>query len=156
MRFCDSADGTRIAYGTLGQGPPLVFVNGFLGGLEGDWAVGARNRAFFEKLAEGRFFVSFDRRGVGASQREVDDFSLDAHIADVAAVAAHLHLEQFDLLGGDDSAPVGIAYAARHPERVSRLVLWSPYACGEEIATPEEARSLWSSCAVTGDWPGRP
>jgi class 3 adenylate cyclase/pimeloyl-ACP methyl ester carboxylesterase len=149
IRFCTSADGTRIAYATLGEGPPLLFVNGFGGSVELDWG-SLESRAFFERLAERRFFVWFDRRGVGASQREVDDFSLDAHIADVTAVADHLQLEQFDLLGGDDSAPVGIAYAAQHPERVSRLVLWAPYTCGEEIATPEEARSTVE--LIRGHW----
>jgi len=149
IRFCTSADGVRIAYATLGQGPPLLFVNGFGGSVELDWG-SLESRAFFERLAERRFFVWIDRRGVGASQRDVDDFSLDAHIADVTAVADHLQLEQFDLLGGDDSAPVGIAYAAQHPERVSRLVLWAPYTCGEEIATPEEARSTVE--LIRGHW----
>jgi len=141
IRFCTSADGTRIAYATLGEGPPLVFVTGFGGNVELDWQH-PDGRAFYESVSEGRFFVSFDRRGVGASQREVDDLSLEAQVADVAALVDHLELERFDLLGGADSAPVGIAYAAQHPERVSRLVLWAPYTCGEEIATPEEARSL--------------
>ena len=149
IRFCTSADGVRIAYATLGDGPPLVFVNGFGGSVELDWG-SLESRAFFERLAEGRFSVWFDRRGVGASQRDVDDFSLDAHIADVTAVADHLQLEQFDLLGGDDSAPVGIAYAAQHPERVSRLVLWAPYTCGEDMVRPGAARGLVE--LIRGNW----
>jgi class 3 adenylate cyclase len=76
------------------------------------------------------------RRGTGASQREVDDLSLEAQVADLSAVIDHLRLEQFDLLGWVDGASVAIAYAAQYPERVSKLVLWTPFACGEEIATP--------------------
>jgi class 3 adenylate cyclase len=86
--------------------------------------------------------VLFDRRGVGGSQREVDDVSLEVQVADLTAVIDALRLERFDLMGVEDGAAVAVTYAAQHPERVSRLVLWAPIVLGEDVTTPEAARSL--------------
>jgi class 3 adenylate cyclase len=149
IRFCTSADGTRIAYATVGQGSPLVYVPAWGGAVELGWEH-PESRAFMESLAQARLFVSFDHRGVGASQREVDDLSLEAQVADVGAVVDHLQLERFDLWGDVEGASIAVAYAAQHPERVSRLVLWSPYRCGEEIMEREEARTLVD--LVRGNW----
>ena len=141
IRFCTSADGTRIAYATLGEGPPLVLVPSWASNFERDWKHPG-GHLWVERVAQHRLYVSFDRRGVGASQREVDDLSLEAHVADIAAVVDHLQLERFDLWGVLDGAAVSIAYAAQHPERVSRLVLWTAYPCGVEIVRPGAIRSL--------------
>jgi class 3 adenylate cyclase/pimeloyl-ACP methyl ester carboxylesterase len=141
IRFCTSADGTRIAYATLGEGPPLVHVPVWPANMELNWER-RECRAFWETLAQARLFVTFDHRGVGASQREVDDLSMEAQVADVAAVVDHLQIERFDLWGDNLGAAISVAYTAQHPERVSRLVLWAPYTCGEDIATPEEVHSL--------------
>ncbi len=91
IRFCTSADGTRIAYATLGEGPPFVVVSPWGDDMERDWEH-PEVRAFFESLAEGRLLVRFDRRGVGASQREVDDLSLEAQVTDVEALVDRLQL----------------------------------------------------------------
>ncbi len=149
IRFCTSADGTRIAYATLGDGPPLVSVSGWGGSLERDWEH-PDFRRLVQDLAKGRRLVAFDQRGVAASQREVDDLALAAQVADVAALVDHLQLERFDLLARSDGAPVAVAYAAQHPERVSRLVLWAPYARGEEIARQEAVRGLVE--LIRGNW----
>jgi class 3 adenylate cyclase len=149
IRFCTSADGTRIAYATLGDGPPLVVVFGWGGSMEHDWEH-PDSQACLESLSRGRLYVGFDHRGIGASQRDVDDVSLKAQVADVEALVDHIGLERFDLFGGIGGAPVSVAYAVEHPERVSRLVLWTPYPCGEEIARPEAVRSLVG--LVRGNW----
>jgi class 3 adenylate cyclase len=149
IRFCTSADGTRIAYATLGEGPPLVQVNPWGGDLGRDWG-NPDCRAALESLSRGRLYVGFDRRGIGASQREVDVFSLEAQVADVAAVVDQLGLERFDLWAMVDGAAISVAYAAEHPERVSRLALWSPYPCGVEIARPGAARGLVE--LIRGNW----
>jgi class 3 adenylate cyclase len=109
--------------------------------LELDWKHPS-GHAFLESLGRGRLFVTFDRRGAGASQREVDDLSLEAQVTDVAALVDRLQLERFDLWGGLDGAAVSVAYAARHPERVSRLVLWEVYPYGVEIARPGAIRGV--------------
>jgi class 3 adenylate cyclase len=141
MRFCTSFDGVRIAYATLGEGSPLVNVPSWASNLE----LGRKHpngRAFWEGLSRGRLYVTFDCRGVGGSHRDVNDLSLDARVRDVAAVVDHLQLEGFDLFGCLDSAAVSIAYAAQHPERVSRMVLWAAYPCGVEMVRPGAVRGL--------------
>ena len=120
MRFCTSFDGVRIAYATLGEGPPLVNVPSWGFNLELDWKH-PNGRAFLEGLSRGRLYVAFDCPGVGASQRDVHDVSLDARVGDIATVVDHLQLERFDLFGGLDGAAVSVAYAAKHPERVYRI-----------------------------------
>jgi class 3 adenylate cyclase/pimeloyl-ACP methyl ester carboxylesterase len=149
VRFCTSADGTRIAYATMGDGPPLIFVPPWAAVIGRDWEY-PDSRASLESAAGSRQLVSFDRRGVGASQREVDDFSLEAQVADLAAVADHLGLEQFDLWGQLDGAAISVAYAVEHPERLSRLVLWSAYSSGVEIVRPGATRGLVE--LIHGSW----
>jgi class 3 adenylate cyclase len=149
IRFCTSADGTRIGYATLGEGPPLVCVPPWGSDVGRDWG-NPDCRPALESLSRGRLFAIFDRRGVAASQREVDVFSLEAQVADAAAVVDQLGLERFDLWGMLDGAAISVAYAAEHPERVSRLVLWAPYPCGVEIVMPGAVRALVE--LIRGNW----
>jgi class 3 adenylate cyclase/pimeloyl-ACP methyl ester carboxylesterase len=149
MRFCTSFDGVRIAYATLGEGSPLVFVPPWAFNLDLD-RKHPGGRAFADELRRGRLYVAFDCRGVGGSQRDVDDLSLDARVRDVAAVADHLQLERFDLFGCLDSAAVSVGYAAQHPERVSRMVLWTPYPYGVEMVRPGAVRPLLE--LIRGNW----
>jgi class 3 adenylate cyclase/pimeloyl-ACP methyl ester carboxylesterase len=149
IRFCTSADGTRIAYATLGEGPPLVAVPAWGANMERDWKH-PEGHAFLESLSRGRLFVAFDRRGVGASRGEVQDLSLEVQVADVSAVVDHLRLERFDLWGIVDGTAVSAAYAARHPDRVSRLVLWTAYPCGVESVGSGKARALMD--LIRGNW----
>jgi class 3 adenylate cyclase len=86
--------------------------------------------------------VTFDRRGAGASQREVDDVSLEKQLLDLRAVIDALGLEQFDLSGQEDGGTIAVAYAAQNPERVSRLVLHWPIISGEDVSSTGAARSL--------------
>lgn len=141
IRFCASADGTRIAYATLGAGPPVVAINGGGVSMELLWER-AEGRRWLERIAQDHTLVLFDRRGCGSSEREVEGISLDAQVADLVAVIDHLQLEQFSLWAAVDGSAVAIAYAAQHPERVSRLALWAPYPRGEDIVRPEAAQSL--------------
>ena len=149
IRFCTSADGTRIAYATMGEGPPLVLVPPWGENVELDWEH-PDARGALQSLIQRRQYVTFCRRGVGASQREVDDFSLEAQVADVAAVVDHLGLDRFDLWGCLDGAAVSVAYAAQNPQRLSRLVLWAPYPCGVEIVRPGAGRAVVE--LVRGNW----
>ena len=67
--------------------------------------------------------IRYDTRGFGLSDRTVSDFQFAALVTDLEAVIDALHLDQFALFGLSGAASVGVAYAARHPERVSHLVL---------------------------------
>ena len=127
IRFCTSADGTRIAYATYGEPAARAFVltQTFDSAQESVWK-NPRSRAMFEGLASSRRLVTFDRRGVGGSQRDVDDLGLPAQVADLAAVVDELGLTSFDLMGNANAGLLAAGYAVEHPERVGHLVLWYP------------------------------
>jgi pimeloyl-ACP methyl ester carboxylesterase/DNA-binding CsgD family transcriptional regulator len=122
VRFCRSTDGVRIAYARYGQGPPLVISTCWLSHLEYDlespvW------RHFIEDLGEVATLIRFDERGHGLSDWQVPDFAFESRIADLEAVVEAAGLDRFALLGMAQGGPVAIAYAHRHPDRVSRLIL---------------------------------
>jgi pimeloyl-ACP methyl ester carboxylesterase/DNA-binding CsgD family transcriptional regulator len=129
IRFCASRDGVRIAFATAGHGPPIVRVNNWFTHLEIDWESPVW-RHWIEAFARQRTLVRYDPRGSGLSDRNVTDFSLDAWVADLEAVVDAVGLRRFPLFGLCQGGSVAIAYAARHPERVSRLVLYSAYPHG--------------------------
>jgi pimeloyl-ACP methyl ester carboxylesterase/DNA-binding CsgD family transcriptional regulator len=128
VRFARAGDGTKIAYSTLGDGPPLVLMPAILfSHLEKLWEIPELRRGL-EQLAEQWTVVRYDNRGCGLSQREVSDFSLEAHISDLEAVVGALDLDQFALNAPMLAGPVGIAYAAQNPERLTHLILQSTVA----------------------------
>lgn len=136
--FCEVRDGTKIAYATIGSGPPLLKAANWLNHLEFDWASPIWGRSF-ATIARNRTFVRYDERGCGLSDWDVEDLSFDAFVEDLEAVADKLGLERFPLLGISQGCAVSIEYAVRHPERVSALILVSGYAAGwRHLATPEE------------------
>src|SRR5262249_35336403 len=125
-------DGTNIAYSVIGSGRPLVYVGSptTIVTLETDWHI-PRVRRSMERLAEGRMFVHTDARGRGLSDHDVPDQSLDAHVADVHRVVETVSPESVDVLG-DTSSLIAIAYAARHPERVRKMLLTNVIVRGRE------------------------
>ncbi|MFG2307206.1 alpha/beta fold hydrolase [Streptomyces sp. NPDC048566] len=132
IRFCRSADGTRVAYTATGQGPPLVKTANWLTRLDLDrttpmWA------HWFEGLTRGRRLIRYDERGCGLSEWTVPGFALDDLVADLDAVVDAVGLDRFPLLGVSQGGAVAVAYAARRPERVSRLILTSAYARGQRV-----------------------
>lgn len=136
IRFCRSADGTRIAYASHGSGPPLVVASCWLGHLQYDWQSPVW-RHFLDDLGEIATVVRYDERGFGLSDWMVDDFSLEARLHDLEMVVASAGLERFALLGMSGGSAVALAYAAAHPERVSRLILYGTV-CGDPVTfTPE-------------------
>jgi pimeloyl-ACP methyl ester carboxylesterase/DNA-binding CsgD family transcriptional regulator len=129
IRFCTSSDGVRIAYACAGSGPPLVKAANYLTHLERDWRSPVW-RHWLDGLTRHHTLIRYDERGCGLSDRNVESFSLDAWVRDVEAVVEASGLERFALLGISQGASVGVAYAVRHPERVSHLVLYGGYARG--------------------------
>jgi pimeloyl-ACP methyl ester carboxylesterase/DNA-binding winged helix-turn-helix (wHTH) protein len=129
VQFCRSADGVRIAYATAGSGHPLVRAANFFNHLEYDWQdpfLGSIHRG---PAAEHRI-VRYDGRGCGLSDRDPGSISFDAFVDDLAAVIHAARIERCALLGVSPGCATAIAYAARHPERVSHLVLCGGYARG--------------------------
>jgi class 3 adenylate cyclase len=128
IQYTTTSDGVSIAYSVIGEGMPLVHLPWFpLSHLQAEWRV-PEIRRWRERLAEGRMLVRFDGRGVGLSDHDVTDFTVDARLLDLEAVVDCLKLEEFALYAPLHSGPVAIAYAARHPERVSHLALCCTYA----------------------------
>ena len=137
IRFCTARDGVRIAFATAGEGPPLVRVNNWFTHLELDW-VNPVWRHWSEFLADRRMLVRYDPRGSGLSDRDPADVSLDALVSDLNAVVDALGLSRFPLIGLCQGGAIAIAYAARHPERVSRLVLYDSYLHGAFVGDAGE------------------
>jgi pimeloyl-ACP methyl ester carboxylesterase len=128
IQYAKTSDGVSIAFWTLGQGmalldmPRVPFSHILL-----EWQI-PEMRRWYEQLSEQTMLVRYDARGLGLSDRGVDDFTLDSLLLDVEAVADRLELNRFALLGNVISGAAAIAFAARFPERVSHLLLWSPCA----------------------------
>jgi class 3 adenylate cyclase/pimeloyl-ACP methyl ester carboxylesterase len=130
IQYATTSDGVSIAYFEIGDGPALLHMPPIpFSHLTAQWA-DPLYRSWYEALAQRMRLIVYDHRGSGLSDREAPDFSLDAHLLDVDAVAGRLGLDQFGLAGICGSGPVAAAYAARHPERVTRLVLWCTGARG--------------------------
>src|SRR3990172_3675915 len=133
IQYAKTADGVNIAYWTLGEGIPFVHMGLAAGHIALEWQL-PECRRWYERLAAGRKLVRYDTRGTGLSDRNVEDFSLEAQVLDLQAVCDRMGLQTFALCGLMHSGPVAITYAARYPERVSHLMLWSTYAQSSEWA----------------------
>jgi class 3 adenylate cyclase len=150
IQYAQTADGVSIAFWTLGEGMPLVemAISPF-SHIQLEWQIPEWRRQY-ERYAEKRKLIRYDSRGAGLSDRDVSDFSLDAQVLDLEAVVDHLGLERFSLYGGFALGPVAIAYAARHPQRVSRLVLWCSWARASDAYRSAQAQTLIA--LRTQDW----
>jgi pimeloyl-ACP methyl ester carboxylesterase len=140
IRYCTAADGTRIAYATMGVGPPLVKVPNWFGvEYELDSPVW---RHWLEEPARDHRLIRFDQRGCGLSDRDVEDVSLEAWVGDLEAVVDAAGVERFALFGVSQGGPVAIDYAARHPDRVTQLILYGAVVRGMLRRIPSEAAKL--------------
>lgn len=138
IHFCTSSDNARIAYARSGGGPPLVKTAGWLTHLEQEWENPVWHH-WLSELSSQHTLVRYDPRGSGLSDRNVDDVDLgmDTWVRDLEAVVDAAGLERFPLLGGCQGGPVAIAYAVRHPKRVSRLILFGSYIRGAFSGPPD-------------------
>lgn len=150
IRFVPFA-GRRIGYQLRGAGPPLVVVAWWVSHLELDW----RDRAFrefWEAVGDGYTLVRYDRLGVGMSDRDVceEDLTVDGEVAMLRELLDELEVERVVLLGGSSGGCTAVAFAARFPERVERLLLYGAYAYGPAIA-PRQVREAIVT-AVRSHW----
>lgn len=147
IRFCRSADGARIAYATTGTGPPMVRVGHWMSHLELDWHNPLRRRMLAEL---GRTFAltRYDQRSQGLSDWSVDSLTLDSFVNDLEAVVDAAGLDTFALYGLSQGAPVGVAFAARHPDRVSALILHGGFVRGR-MRREAESESEQGEAMVT-------
>jgi len=154
IRFCTTADGVRVAYATVGAGPPLVKAANWLSHLEFDWRSPIW-RHWIEAMSRDHTYIRYDERGCGLSDRDAP-LSFEAYVADLESVVDACGLERFPLLGISQGGAVAIAYAVRHPERVSHLVLYGAAARGRRArATPEENDEMDAVLTLTSIGWGR-
>jgi pimeloyl-ACP methyl ester carboxylesterase/DNA-binding CsgD family transcriptional regulator len=128
IRFCTTVDGAKLAYAVSGDGPPLVLTTPWLTHLAPQWRSLAWE-PWLETFCNEYKLLRYDLRGCGLSDRNTD-LSFEAWIRDFEAVVDAAGFEQFSVLAGCQQGPVAIAYAARHPERVRKLVLFATYSQG--------------------------
>ena len=141
IQYAKTSDGVSIAFWTLGEGRPFVHTpQGAVSHIQEEWRDPVQ-RGWYEHLAENRMLVRYDPRGFGLSAREVGEFSLDAFVLDLEAVVNCLGLEEF-VLYDISMSPVAIAYAAQHVERVSHLIMWSPWLRVSDVPRAELFPSL--------------
>ncbi len=129
VRFCAARDGARIAYSETGHGRPLVKAGNWLTHLEFDWQSPVW-QPLFSELSESLRLIRYDPRGTGLSDWHPPEISFDCWVDDLEAMADSAGLDRFALLGLSQGAAVSIAYAARHPEQVSHLIILNGYARG--------------------------
>jgi class 3 adenylate cyclase/pimeloyl-ACP methyl ester carboxylesterase len=157
--FAQTSDGVRIAYATTGRGPAVVNVLGWATHIEGGFNSPLYDAAgLLPMSSERHLFVRYDGRGFGLSDRDVKDFSLEARVRDIEAVVDALRVDRVGIYAMSAGGPPAIVYVARHPERVSRLVLASTAAravVGESEGFDRIVRALplfdtdWQTPAVT-------
>lgn len=150
IRFCLGRDGVRIAYASHGSGPPLIVVSCWLSHLQYDWSSPVW-RHFLDDLGAFTTLIRYDERGFGLSDWTVDDFSLDARLSDLEVLVDALGFDRFSMMGMSGGAPVAMAYAARHPERVARLILYGASPIGSRHTTPTE-RELAFRAMIRAGW----
>lgn len=143
--------GRRVAYAVNGDGPPLVVAAWWVSHIEHDWH-DPRFRRFFEDLGRGYGLVRYDRPGVGLSDRDASPrpLTIDTEVELLGRMLDELGCERAALFGGSSGGCAAIAFAARFPERVERLMLYGTYADGSAIAPPDVRAAVVG--AVRSHW----
>ena len=148
IHFCQARDGVQLAYARIGHGPPLVKTGHWMTHLEFDFE-NPIWRHLYRELSRDHAFYRYDARGNGLSDREVPHVEFDDFVDDLEAVVDAAGIERFDLLGISQGCAVSIAYAVRHPERVSHLILHGGYAVGWKKRARTEAEKQAGEAMVT-------
>jgi pimeloyl-ACP methyl ester carboxylesterase len=139
IKFCRAPDGVRLAYSQVGRGPALVKAANWMNHLEYDWEEGSVFRHIYVGLARHFSLLRYDARGNGLSDWDVEEVSLDAWVSDMESVVDAVGLQRFPLMGFSQGVAISIAYAVRHPERVSHLILYGGFARGRLVRAKSEA-----------------
>ncbi len=147
IEFCTSADGTHIAFASVGQGFPVFRAPHWLNHIEYEWQSPFMS-PFLTRFAENHRFVRFDQRGNGLSDWDVERIDADAMIEDMEAVVRAAGLERFALFGISQGAAFSISYAHKHPEQVACLILFGGYAQGRLMRNDPEEVKLYDAARL--------
>jgi pimeloyl-ACP methyl ester carboxylesterase/DNA-binding SARP family transcriptional activator len=140
IRFCRTGDGVTLAYACSGSGPPLVKVANWLTHVDHDWHSDVW-RHWLVELSRRHRLTRYDERGCGLSDWDIKPPTFESWVNDLETVVDAAGLDRFPLLGISQGGPVAVAYALRHPERVTKLVLYGTYARGRRLrAAGDKAR----------------
>jgi pimeloyl-ACP methyl ester carboxylesterase len=129
IRYCETADGVRIAYAVMGKGPPIIRTSHWLTHLQYDLTSPVWRHVLLG-LARHHTVVRFDARGEGLSERHAEDITFDGWMKDLVAVVEAAGFPTFTLFGCSQGAGTALQYASEHPDRVSRLILYGGFARG--------------------------
>lgn len=140
VRFAATPAG-RVAYSVTGSGPPLVWLVGWVTHLGLQWEF-PEHRRFVEALAREHTVIRVDKIGCGLSDRARTDFTMEFELAVLEALVEHLGITRFALFGSCESGQVAAAYAAKHPDLVSSLIMYGSCVRGADLATEDVRRSL--------------
>ena len=159
IRYTTSRDGTGIVYAVSGEGPPLLRAGHFLTHLDLDWEKSVF-RHYIHALSASHRLVRYDMRGMGLSQAQVSELSLRAYAEDMLAVADAAGLDRFPIFALSQGVPIALYFAAHHPDRVSRLVLYGGFARGRlhrsDDGAANEAEALLTMIRSGWGKPGSP
>lgn len=139
IRFCTTPSGYRLAYARMGAGFPVLRTGNWLShvGLDPELAVfGPIVRDFSAQFE----LIIYDGRGTGLSDRDVDHFSLETMVEDMEVVADACGLDKFAILAFSQSCAASVAYAAKHPERVTHMVFFGGFI--RNFRTPDEIDAM--------------
>jgi class 3 adenylate cyclase/pimeloyl-ACP methyl ester carboxylesterase len=129
IQFCLTPDGVQLAFARTGNGPPLVKTGNWMTHLEFDFESPIW-RGLYRELSRDHTLIRYDTRGNGLSDRDVEEVYQDLFVSDLETVVDAAGLERFPLLGISQGCAVSIAYAVRHPERLTHLILFGGYPMG--------------------------
>jgi pimeloyl-ACP methyl ester carboxylesterase/transcriptional regulator with XRE-family HTH domain len=129
VAFTQASDGVKLAYGSVGHGPVVVKASNWMNHVETDfdnpiWA------ELFAGIVRTHRLIHYDGRGIGLSDWQVDEVSFEAFVRDLEAVIDASGAKRVSLLGVSMGGATAMAYAARHPERVEKLILHGTFATG--------------------------
>jgi class 3 adenylate cyclase/pimeloyl-ACP methyl ester carboxylesterase len=148
IHFCQTKDGVQLAYARIGQGLPLVKTGHWMTHIEFDFDSPIW-RPLYRGLSRNNTFFRYDARGNGLSDRDVPDVCFADFVSDLETVVDAAGLDRFALLGLSQGCAVSIAYAVRHPERVSHLILLGGYAVGWKKRARTEAEKEAGEAMLT-------
>jgi pimeloyl-ACP methyl ester carboxylesterase/DNA-binding winged helix-turn-helix (wHTH) protein len=149
IRFSLTDDGVRLAWASIGNGSPLVKASNWLTHLDFEWGSPIWQH-WWTELSKHHRLIRYDERGNGMSQRDVPHVSFDTWVRDLETVVDAAGLDRFSLLGMSRGGAIAIAYAVKHPERVSKLVLYGAFPVGiYHYGSPEELEARRAMISLT-------
>jgi len=149
VRFSVTEDGVRLAWASTGEGPPLVKASNWLTHLDFEWGSPIWQH-WWTELSKHHRVIRYDERGNGMSQRDVPEVSFDTWVRDLETVVDAAGLDRFTLLGISRGGAIAIAYAVKHPDRVSKLVLYGAFPAGlYHYGSPKELEARRALISLT-------